>query len=195
MVVVCVCVCVCFPGWQLTMINLKKFWVNLRTFGNGLLVVKGDSNIDFAHIDISRTSELLHFSSQSLTRILFSTLSSPLTSVNGLACSWVDHFCCCRKIKLLCTKSVDFCHVVSCGNDYLITNFVLLLLNLAHRLLHLSLRLFFFSVQIPTLLYSLTKLLSDIVRELSMSCYQTWTWNITLFLPKVSSMASFAFWY
>ena len=144
----------------------------MRTFGNGLLVVKGDSNIDFAHIDISRTSELLHFSSQSLTQILFSTLSSPLTSVNGLACSWVDHFCCCRQIKLLCTKSVDFCHVVSCGNDYLMTIFFCIVQFGSSFLAPVSPPVLF-SVQIPTLLYSLTKLLSDIVRELSMSCYQT----------------------
>ena len=73
--------------------------MNSRTCGNGLLVVKGDSNIDFAHIDISRTSELLHFSSQSLTWILFSTLSSPLTRVTmawpvpGWTISVVANYC------------------------------------------------------------------------------------------------------
>ena len=101
--------CVYFPCVNGLATDNDKFEEVLSEFA-----VMGDFNVDFAHIDISRTSELLHFFMQisGLDLVLHSVQSTD-ESDNDLACSWVDHFCCCRKIKLLCTKSVIFLRFLS----------------------------------------------------------------------------------
>ena len=99
-------------------------------------------------------------SCKSVAWILSCTLSSPLTRVTmtwpvpGWTISVVVgklNFC---ALNLL--FSSDFCQVVSC-NDHPITIFVLLLLNLAHRSLNLSLYLpFFWTNTSPALFFSQT---------------------------------------